>query len=190
MISPPLSFTSKQALSNWCRQMLIDDRPPLLRYAISLASVATALSVASLLPYRADPSHFTLFFVAVMVSAWYGGLGAGLLATILSALSLDYFFIAPIHSITLDWRALLRLSTFVLVSLVTSSLTAARKRAEEALRQAHAELETESGNGPPSWPKPMNHCGRKLASASGQRRNSGVFRRRWDEWSVWPRWDE
>ncbi len=141
MISPPLSFTSKQALSNWCRQMLIDDRPPLLRYAISLASVATALSVASLLPYRADPSHFTLFFVAVMVSAWYGGLGAGLLATILSALSLDYFFIAPIHSITLDWRALLRLSTFVLVSLVTSSLTAARRRAEEALRQAHAELE-------------------------------------------------
>src|SRR5947209_2042395 len=141
MISPPLSFTSKQALSNWCRQMLIDDRPPLLRYATSLASVATALSVASLLPYRADPSHFTLFFVAVMVSAWYGGLGAGLLATILSALSLDYFFIAPIHSITLDWRALLRLSTFVLVSLVTSSLTAVRKRAEEALRQAHAELE-------------------------------------------------
>ena len=121
--------------------MLIDNRPPVLRYAISIASVAAALSLASLLPSRADPSHFTLFFAAVMVSAWYGGLGAGLLATILSALSLDFFFIAPIHSITLDWRALLRLSVFVVVSLVTSSLTAARKRAEEALRQAHAELE-------------------------------------------------
>jgi C4-dicarboxylate-specific signal transduction histidine kinase len=141
MISPSVSFTRKQALSNWCRRMLIDDRPLLVRYAISIVSVATALSVASLLPYRADPSHFTLFFVAVMVSAWYGGLGAGLLATILSALSLDYFFIAPIYSITLDWGALLRLSTFVIVALVTSSLTAARKRAEGALRQAHAELE-------------------------------------------------
>ncbi len=121
--------------------MLIDNRPPLLRHAISIASVATALSLASLLPFPADPSHFTLFFAAVIVSAWYGGLGAGLLATVLSALSLDYFFIAPIYSITLDWRALLRLSTFVIVSLLTSSLTAARRRAEEALRRAHAELE-------------------------------------------------
>src|SRR5947209_15315698 len=136
-----LSATSKQTFANWCRQMLIDNRPPLLRYAISIASVAAALSMASLLPSRADPSHFTLFFAAVMLSAWYGGLRAGLLATILSALSLDYFFIAPFHSITLDWRALLRLSTFIIVALVTSSLTAARKRAEEALRQAHAELE-------------------------------------------------
>src|SRR5436190_6580133 len=141
MISPPLSFTSKQALSNWCRQMLIDDRPPLLRYAISLASVATALSVASLLPYRADPSHFTLFFVAVMFSAWYGGFGAGFAATILSALSLNYFFIAPIYMIELNWRALLRLAVFLSVASVTSYLTSARKRAEEELLKAHAELE-------------------------------------------------
>ena len=75
--------------------MLIDRRPPVLRYAVSIAAVAVALTVALLIPWRADPSHFTLFFAAVMVSAWYGGLGAGLLATILSALSLDYFFIAP-----------------------------------------------------------------------------------------------
>jgi C4-dicarboxylate-specific signal transduction histidine kinase len=76
-----------------------------------------------------------------MVSAWYGGLGAGLLATILSALSIDYFFISPVHSITLDWQAFLRLGVFLVVALVTSYLTTARKRAEEALLHAHAELE-------------------------------------------------
>ena len=79
--------------------MLTDSRSPLLRYAIAVASVALALSLASLLSRRADPSHFTLFFAAVMMSAWYGGLGAGLLATILSALSLDYFFISR----TIPW---------------------------------------------------------------------------------------
>lgn len=121
--------------------MLIESRPPIVRYGIAVASVGLALAVASLLPYRADPSHFTLFFAAVMVSAWYGGLGAGLVATILSALSLDYFFIAPVHSITVDWRAFLRLGVFSVVALVTSYLTTARKRAEEALRKAHAELE-------------------------------------------------
>ena len=121
--------------------MLVDNRPPLLRYAISIASVAAALSLASLLPFRADPSHFTLFFAAVMVSAWYGGLGAGLLATLLSDLSLDYFFIAPVHSITLDWQAFLRLAVFSVAALITSYLTTARKRAEEELRKAQAELE-------------------------------------------------
>jgi C4-dicarboxylate-specific signal transduction histidine kinase len=137
----PVSPTSEQTFSNWCREMLVDNRPPLLRYAISIASVAAALSLASLLPFRADPSHFTLFFAAVMVSAWYGGLGAGLLATLLSDLSLDYFFIAPVHSITLDWQAFLRLAVFSVVALITSYLTTARKRAEEELRKAQAELE-------------------------------------------------
>ena len=121
--------------------MLIESRPPIVRYGIAVASVGLALAVASLLPYRADPSHFTLFFVAVMVSAWYGGLGSGLVATILSALSLDYFFIAPVHSVTMDWQAFLRLGVFSVVAAVTSYLTTARKRAEEALRKAHAELE-------------------------------------------------
>ena len=137
----PVSPTYEQTFSNWCREMLVDNRPPLLRYAISIASVGAALSLASLLPFRADPSHFTLFFAAVMVSAWYGGLGAGLLATLLSDLSLDYFFIAPVHSITLDWQAFLRLGVFSVVALITNYLTTARKRAEEELRKAHAELE-------------------------------------------------
>src|SRR6266542_6479344 len=137
----PLSATSERSFSNWCSRMLIESRPPLLRYAIAIASVGLAVALASLLPYRADPSHFTLFFAAVMVSAWFGGLGTGLVATILSDLSLDYCFIAPIHSITLDWQAFLRLGVFLVVAVGTSYLTTARKRAEEELRKAHAELD-------------------------------------------------
>src|SRR5262249_56135569 len=64
-----------------------------------------------------------------------------LLATLLSDLSLDYFFIAPVHSITLDWQAFLRLGVFSVVALITNYLTTARKRAEEELRKAQAELE-------------------------------------------------
>lgn len=136
-----VSTIGKRAFLSWCGRMLIESPPPLLRYASSMASVGLALVLALLLPYRADPSHFTLFFAAVMVSAWYGGLGTGVLATILSAFSLDYFFISPVHTITLDLQAFLRLAVFLVVALVTSYLTTARKRAEEALRKAHAELE-------------------------------------------------
>ena len=103
-------------LRGW--EIFTDHRSPLLRCAIAVASVALALGIASLLSPRADPSHFTLFFAAVMVSSWYGGLGAGLLATVLSALSLDYYFVDPIHSIAVDWRALLRISTFIMVAII------------------------------------------------------------------------
>jgi signal transduction histidine kinase len=120
---------------------LTDNRSPLLRYVVSVITVAAALGL-NLLSWplvRGTPS--SLFFAAVMVSAWYGGLGPGILATVLSALSLDYFFIAPVYSLEFDLSAILRLSVFLAVALLTSYLTAARKRAEEALRSAHGELE-------------------------------------------------
>ena len=42
---------------------------------------------------------FLLFFATVMLSAWYGGMGAGVAATILSALASDYFFLSPTYSL-------------------------------------------------------------------------------------------
>jgi signal transduction histidine kinase len=121
--------------------MLVDDRPLVCRYATPFVTVAAASLLASLLPSRVDPSHFTLYFLAVMLSAWYGGFGAGLLSTVLSALALDYFFISPIYSIELDAHAFVRLCVFLTVSVVTNILTNARRRAEADLRKAHAELE-------------------------------------------------
>jgi signal transduction histidine kinase len=135
------SRTTQNTFSHWCGRMFIEDRPPSVRYAIAVVAVAVALGLASLIPSRADPSHFSLFFIAVMLSSWYGGLGAGLIATILSAVSLDYFFLSPHHSIHLDWRTVLRLGVFTSIAVATSYLTTARKRAERALRQAHDELD-------------------------------------------------
>ena len=141
MTLPFLSTTVENPFPDWCGRMFIDDRPPLLRYTIAIGAVAVALGLASAIPSRADPSHFSLFFVAVMLSSWYGGLGAGLVATILSAASLDYFFLTPHHSIHLDWRTFLRLGVFTAIAVATSYLTTARKRAEGALREAHDELD-------------------------------------------------
>jgi signal transduction histidine kinase len=124
-----------------CRHMILVDRPLVCRYSIPLITVAAASFLAYLLPSRFDPSHFTLFFLAVMLSTWYGGFGAGVLSTVFSALALDYFFISPVDSIELDSHAFLRLCVFLSVSVITSILTHARRRAEMGLRQAHAEME-------------------------------------------------
>ena len=124
-----------------CSHMIIDDRPLIFRCGIPFLAVASASGFASLMPGRVDPSHFTLYFLAVMLSSWYGGFAAGLISTVLSALALDYFFISPLYSLELDWHAFVRTAVFLVVALITNLLTNARRQAEAGLRQAHAELE-------------------------------------------------
>ncbi|MBI3950424.1 MAG: PAS domain S-box protein, partial [Acidobacteria bacterium] len=118
-----------------------ETRSPLLRYGVAILSVALALLLTLRFSPLKNDSPFPLFFAAVMLSTWYGGLGPGLLATFCSVLGADYFILHPAYSLIVGLADLLRLGAFVLVALLTSSLMAARQRAEEALRQAHDELE-------------------------------------------------
>src|SRR5262245_29917698 len=65
-------------------------------YVVSVLAVAlmTAFRIG-LDPVLGEHHPFTLYFAAVAISSWYGGLGAGLLATGLSYFAADWFFIAP-----------------------------------------------------------------------------------------------
>ncbi|HEU4754050.1 MAG TPA: DUF4118 domain-containing protein, partial [Armatimonadota bacterium] len=108
------------------------------RYATAFFSVLTALGTTHLLwplmkPYPASP-----FFAAVVVSSW-GGLGPGLVATLLSAVAMDYFFLPPLYQFSPVFSDYMRLSVFVVVSILTSSLSGARRRAETQF-QEHAQL--------------------------------------------------
>jgi pilus assembly protein TadC len=64
----------------------------LARYALPAVTVAAAVLETRLLgPSRGIP--FTLFFAAVLLSAWYGGLGPALAAVALSLLAVYSFFV-------------------------------------------------------------------------------------------------
>jgi len=82
-----------------------------------------------------------LFFGAVMVSAWIGGMGAGLFAVLLSTLSVDYFFVPPFYSWQISTTAETYFVAFVLCALVASWISSAKKRSEEALQEARDQLE-------------------------------------------------
>lgn len=114
-------------------------RVRVLHYGVALLSVALALGATLLLEPLLDSTTTPLFFAAVMVSAWYGGLGPGLVATALSTLFLNYFFIEPFHSLNItDVGTLLRLSVFmmaaVLISSLNESLRTAQRKAEANLK--------------------------------------------------------
>lgn len=88
------------------------------------------------LPAQVERRLSALFFGAVMFSAWYGGLGPGLVATLLSTLGIAYFLMPPYYTLRISIEDVTRLALFVLVALVISYLNDARKRAEAR----HADL--------------------------------------------------
>ena len=50
-------------------------------------------------PLLEDHLPYVTFFMAVAVTTWYGGLGAALMAVVLSALAANWFFVTPRHSL-------------------------------------------------------------------------------------------
>ncbi|HYP13640.1 MAG TPA: ATP-binding protein [Bryobacteraceae bacterium] len=78
------------------------------------------------------------FLFAIMAAAWWGGYGPGLLACALSFFVVPYGLVPKFNPAKTDLN---RLALTALVSLLISRVAATRRRAEETLRAANAELE-------------------------------------------------
>jgi len=109
-------------------------------YAAAVGSVVAATIATFLLQPWMGPSISLMFFPAVLLVAMYGGYGPALAATMLSAVSLAYFFVPPRYSFNIGFDDAIRLAVFAVVAIVTASVSAARKRAEDAQRRALDEL--------------------------------------------------
>jgi len=107
--------------------------------AIALVSLATLLTLKTQ-PVLGEISP--LYFAALVISTWFGGLGPALLATALAGWASAYFFYdVPAGTGAFGWDDALRLGVFLMVALLMSSLMHLRKRAEGSLKKANDELE-------------------------------------------------
>lgn len=124
--------------------MLQVTRFRLQQYSVAGFCVGVALLLMLALDHwlGMTKTPFLLFFGAVMVSAWYKGLKAGLVSTFLSVLISDYFFIEPIYSLALDLPNAIKLALFalqgILFSVLCEALRTARERAEVGLERLQA----------------------------------------------------
>src|SRR5262249_46751619 len=109
----------------------------LLHYFVALAAVAVGFAIRVFFcPGLVDVAQFLLFSLSVVVAAWSGGLGPGLLATAVSAILGDYFFIDQPHSIYTKHSAeRLELGLFIGVGISISILSQARLSAEAKRQQ-------------------------------------------------------
>jgi len=120
---------------------LLWPKPPAIwGYGIAVLSVAAALIISQLPAIHLQDAPVSLFLCAVLVSAWFGGIGPGLLATALSALAFNYYFLPPIHSLGPKLDEIPRLVIFTVSALFVGSLSAAERSAIESLRRARDDL--------------------------------------------------
>src|SRR6185436_16117385 len=83
-----------------------------------------------------------LFYAAIVISAWFGGMGPGLLAVVLATMAIDYYLVPPLYTLRPDLKQVSFLIVFGVLAMLTSWMSAKRKRTQEDLRQARDELET------------------------------------------------
>src|SRR2546425_2834125 len=139
-------MAESNALFCWSGSMprsnpLLWPKPPTIwSYGIAVLSVAAALIISRLPAVHLQDAPVSLFLCAVLLSAWFGGIGPGLLATTLSALAFNYYFLPPIHSLGPKPDEIPRLVIFTVSALFVGSLSAAERSAIESLRRTRDDL--------------------------------------------------
>ena len=111
----------------------IDSRlSPAVRYggaaALSIVFIALRWTLAHV--FFEDSYPFALLFIPVALSAFFGGLGPGLVATLITTGLSDFFLIPPLYTVGFpDARTLMGTSLFALSGLVVSVLGEASRKA-------------------------------------------------------------
>jgi diguanylate cyclase (GGDEF)-like protein len=110
-------------------------------YALSVVLSTAALVLMMLLRPLMEHSVFFLFLAAVAISALYGGLGPGLVATVLSTVACVYFFVPPEYVSLSGAEEALRLAIFLSTGVIVSWFAEGHRRAHVRLREHNEDLE-------------------------------------------------
>jgi K+-sensing histidine kinase KdpD len=116
-----------------------------------------------------------LFLTAVGVSGWYGGLGPALVATVVGALAIDYFFEVPRNVLQISSETtLFNLLSFLLVAVLPSSARSTLgyvSRTRDCARWTLAPMSTSRSRSASMscWPAFARRCGGRKLSAMTRR---------------------
>lgn len=136
-------------------------RAYLAAVALALASTLIALTAHRVVSHA---SLSLIFLLAVLIAAYYGGLGASLLAGLLSFLSFNFLFTSPYYTLEVgDESDLYTLLLFFLVAAITGNLAGRMHREVEERRTAARNLRN------------LNDFARRLAAASGDEQVARVL---------------
>ena len=108
---------------------------------LAVVLVAAALAVTLQLQNIVSTAGYVFFYLAVVAATWFGGNWAGALAVILSTLTVEYFFMTPIHSFGVNREFLPVFVEFAASSVLVAWFSSWRKQAETELQHARDQLQ-------------------------------------------------
>ena len=113
----------------------------LKRYGVAVALPGLALILRAVLPFPEGAGIYQLPLAAVVLSAWYGGRGPGLLASVISIMGAMYL-VPPAGSFAVHAGHALPLSIFAALCLLLTEFSAGRRRVEQAFRASEERFRT------------------------------------------------
>src|SRR6476646_4268395 len=112
---------------------------PAVRYGLAVFFALAALAANSL-SIAGQRLPFFFFFGAVALTARLCGFGPAVMATVLSGLLANFFFLPPYFSFSFGPNALAQVFLFVVVSLVITSVALQKSAAEMAATKSQTQL--------------------------------------------------
>lgn len=111
-------------------------RPAYVRYSFALILLAfITLLKLQYFEYIGEKTPFLLYFGVVIIATGFGGIGPGIVSTILSAVVCDYFFVQPINQFHFGKVDNIQVMVFVLECLLLIGLSGAVTRASNRVRK-------------------------------------------------------
>jgi PAS domain S-box-containing protein len=119
----------------------LDRRSAPVRYGFALLTVAAALLVTLASRHFGLANRSAAFLAAILLTGWYAGTGPMVVAMVLSTFVFDFFFLAPLYTIGVQWGPDPYLIWFLLFAVLAAWFSAARRRSARLLEEARSELE-------------------------------------------------
>lgn len=112
-------------------------------WAITIATTVIAITIVMLLlKSLLLPLLGSFFLIMIALNTWYSGIKPGLLATGLSALAINYFFVPPLYALTVaSVSDVLRLGVFILVALIVNLLNSELLKSKQRVEQLRQHLQ-------------------------------------------------
>ncbi|MET0593262.1 MAG: HAMP domain-containing sensor histidine kinase [Polyangiaceae bacterium] len=112
-----------------------------VRYVVAIAACVVALVFQLLIWPYIPPSPQLLFYPAVLIAAWFGGLAPGVVAVMISSFAIAYWFLPPDTAFS-QGDDLLDMAVFVAMGLTVAALMARTRASTSTARSAWREAET------------------------------------------------
>lgn len=114
----------------------VSTRPAYVRYGFTILLLAfITLLKLQYFTYLSERTPFLLYFGVVIIATGFGGIGPGILSTILSGILCIYFFIPPLGEFSLNKDGEMQVLVYVSECLLLISLSGAVTRASNQVRK-------------------------------------------------------